>query len=96
MNRRRHHERAGEAMLGIAQGALDDAEAVLNGAPATISHAAEIEGAHAKIALARGADLAQQLQALLARLTDKESGRTAPKGRKPLGVDALPRAARRK
>ncbi len=46
---------AGLARVKIAQGDLDDAEAILNGAPAEISHSAEIEGAHAKIALARQA-----------------------------------------
>jgi len=46
---------AGLAGVKIAQGDLEDAEAILNGAPAEISHSAEIEGAHAKIALARQA-----------------------------------------
>jgi putative thioredoxin len=46
---------AGLASVKIEQGELDDAEAVLNGAPAEISTAAEIEAAHAKIALARQA-----------------------------------------
>ncbi len=39
----------------IASGDLDEAEAVLNGAPAEISNAPELEAAHAQIALARQA-----------------------------------------
>ncbi len=59
---------AGLAGVKIAEGALDDAEAVLNGAPAEISHAAEIEGAHAKIALARQAESAGPLDDLRAKV----------------------------
>jgi len=68
---------AGLAEVKIAQGALDDAEAVLNGAPAEISHAAEIDGAHAKIALARQAESAGPLDDLRAKVeadpTDAEA-----------------------
>ncbi len=39
----------------IAMGDLDQAEAILNGAPAAISHAPELEAAHAQLALARQA-----------------------------------------
>jgi len=39
----------------IAAGDLDQAEAVLNGAPAEISHAPELEAAHAQLELARQA-----------------------------------------
>jgi putative thioredoxin len=46
---------AGLARAKLAQGQIDDAEAVLNGAPAEISHASEIEAVHAQIALARQA-----------------------------------------
>ncbi|MBY6056572.1 tetratricopeptide repeat protein [Leisingera daeponensis] len=46
----------GLARAHIALGDLDQAEAVLNGAPAEISTAAEIEAAHAQIALARQAE----------------------------------------
>src|SRR5690606_11022157 len=46
---------AGLARTKLAKGEIDDAEAVLNGAPAGISHAAEIDAVHAQIALARQA-----------------------------------------
>ncbi len=47
----------GLARAHIALGELEQAEAVLNGAPAEIGTAAEIEAAHAQLALARqGAD----------------------------------------
>jgi len=59
---------AGLAEVKIAQGALDDAEAVLNGAPAEISHAPEIDAAHAKIALARQAEQAGPLDDLRAKV----------------------------
>ncbi len=59
---------AGLAEVKIAQGALDDAEAVLNGAPAEISGAAEIEAAHAKIALARQAESAGPIDELRAKV----------------------------
>ncbi|HAW49054.1 co-chaperone YbbN [uncultured Roseovarius sp.] len=46
---------AGLARAHMALGELDQAEAILNGAPAEISHAAEIDAAHAQLALARQA-----------------------------------------
>jgi len=46
---------AGMARVQIALGDLDQAESVLNGAPASIAGKAEIEAAHARIALARQA-----------------------------------------
>ena len=59
---------AGLAEVKIAQGALDEAEAVLNGAPAAISRAVEIEGAHARVALARQAENAGPIDDLRARV----------------------------
>ncbi len=59
---------AGLAQVKIAEGDLDDAEAVLNGAPASISGSSEIEGARAKIALARQAAEAGPLDELRARV----------------------------
>ena len=47
---------AGLARCHVALGELDQAEAVLNGAPAEISTSAEIEAAHAQIELARQAE----------------------------------------
>ncbi|MCG7629801.1 tetratricopeptide repeat protein [Epibacterium sp. MM17-32] len=47
---------SGLARCHVALGELDQAEAVLNGAPAEISTAAEIEAAHAQIELARQAE----------------------------------------
>lgn len=47
---------AGLAEVKLAQGAVDEAEAVLNGAPAEIAEAAEIEAAFAQIELARQAE----------------------------------------
>ncbi|SEK38269.1 thioredoxin [Roseovarius azorensis] len=46
---------AGMVRAELALGDLDQAEAILNGVPAEISHAAEIEAAHAQLALARQA-----------------------------------------
>lgn len=46
---------AGLARAHMALEELDQAEAILNGAPAEISHAAEIDAAHAQLALARQA-----------------------------------------
>ncbi|MDT8327198.1 MAG: co-chaperone YbbN [Roseovarius sp.] len=46
---------AGMARAEIALGELDQAEAILNGAPAEIASAPEIEAVHAQIALARQA-----------------------------------------
>jgi len=60
---------AGLARVKIAAGDIDDAEAILNGAPAEISHSAEIEGAHAKIALARQAAEAGPVEELRGRVT---------------------------
>ena len=60
---------AGLAEVKLAQGDLDQAEAVLNGAPAEISHAAgDRGGAHAKIALARQAENAGPLDDLRAKV----------------------------
>jgi putative thioredoxin len=59
---------AGLAKVKIAQGDLDDAEAVLNGAPAAISASAEVEGVRAKIALARQASEAGPLDELRAKV----------------------------
>jgi putative thioredoxin len=47
---------SGLARCHVALGELEQAEAVLNGAPAEISTAAEIEAAHAQIELARQAE----------------------------------------
>lgn len=47
---------SGLARCHVAMGELDQAEAVLNGAPAEISTAPEIEAAHAQIELARQAE----------------------------------------
>lgn len=49
---------AGLAQAHLALGQPDQAEAVLNGAPAAISGAAEIEAVHAKLDLARQAESA--------------------------------------
>ncbi len=46
---------AGMAQVQVAAGDLDQAEAILNGAPAEIASTPEIEAAHAQIALARQA-----------------------------------------
>ncbi|RME18896.1 MAG: thioredoxin [Alphaproteobacteria bacterium] len=59
---------AGLAEVRMAQGRLDDAEAVLNGAPAEISHSAEIEAAFARLSLARQAEKAGPLDELRARV----------------------------
>jgi len=47
---------AGMARAQIAAGDLDQAEAILNGAPAEISASPEVEGAHAQLQLARQAE----------------------------------------
>lgn len=60
---------AGLAKVKIAEGDLDDAEAILNGAPAAIAASAEIEGVRAKIALARQAAEAGPLDELRAKVT---------------------------
>ena len=49
---------AGLVEAHMALNDVDQAEAILNGAPAEISHAPELEAAHAKIALARQASSA--------------------------------------
>lgn len=59
---------AGLAKVKVAQGDLDDAEAILNGAPAAISAAVEIEAMRAKIALARQAAEAGPLDDLRAKV----------------------------
>ncbi len=46
---------AGLVRANLALGDLDEAEAVLNGAPAEISHSPELEAAHAQIELAKQA-----------------------------------------
>ncbi|MFC4668978.1 thioredoxin [Seohaeicola nanhaiensis] len=52
----------------VALGELDKAEAILNGAPARISKTAELEAAHAQIALARQASNAGPVSELRARV----------------------------
>jgi len=47
---------AGMARVKVAAGNLDQAEAILNGAPAEIASSSEIEAVHAQIALARQAE----------------------------------------
>ncbi|MFB9148168.1 tetratricopeptide repeat protein [Roseovarius ramblicola] len=47
---------AGMARVKVAAGDLDQAEAILNGAPAEIASSPEMEGVHAQIALARQAE----------------------------------------
>jgi putative thioredoxin len=67
----------GLARTKIALGALDEAEAVLNGAPAEISKAPEIDAAFAKIALARQAEGAGPVDELRSKVaadaTDHQS-----------------------
>jgi putative thioredoxin len=58
----------GIARAYIAMGELDQAEAILNGAPAEISRAPEIEAAHAQIALARQAEDAGPIVELTAQV----------------------------
>jgi putative thioredoxin len=52
----------------IAMGELDKAEAILNGAPAEISKAPELEAAHAQIELARQAENAGPVAELMAQV----------------------------
>lgn len=59
---------AGLARCNLAKGDADGAEAVLNGAPAEVSHAPEIEAVHAQIALARQAENAGPVDELRARV----------------------------
>jgi putative thioredoxin len=59
---------AGLAKCHIAKGEIDEAEAVLNGMPAELAHAAVIEGVHAQIALAREAENAGPVAELTAKV----------------------------
>ena len=52
----------------IAMGDLDQAEAILNGAPAEISHAPELEAAHAQLELAKQAANAGPVAELMAKV----------------------------
>jgi len=61
----------------IATGDLDQAEAVLNGAPAEISHAPELEAAHAQLELARQAADAGPVAELLAAVEADPSNNEA-------------------
>lgn len=56
----------GLARAYVAAGQVDEAEAVLNGAPAGIADAQELEAAHAQIALARQAENAGPVDTLSA------------------------------
>ena len=67
----------GLARAYLALDQADQAEAVLNGAPAEISGAAEIEAAHAQIALARQAADAGPLGELKAKLEADEGDHQA-------------------
>jgi putative thioredoxin len=58
----------GLARANIALGALDQAEAVLNGTPAEFANAPEIEAAHAQLELARQAENAGPVTELRARV----------------------------
>jgi len=62
------HAYAGMARAQIALGQLDQAEAILNNAPAAIAQAKEIEAARAQLALARQAENAGPVDELRARL----------------------------
>ncbi|MFS4581853.1 tetratricopeptide repeat protein [Phaeobacter sp. C3_T13_0] len=68
---------SGLARAHVAMGDLDQAEAVLNGAPAEISDAAEIEAAHAQIALARQAENAGPVTELRAAVDGNPEDRQA-------------------
>ncbi|ATG48203.1 co-chaperone YbbN [Celeribacter ethanolicus] len=59
---------AGLAKCHLAKGELDEAEAVLNGAPAEVSHDAALEAVHAQIALAREAENAGPVAELAAKV----------------------------
>ncbi|TNE65762.1 tetratricopeptide repeat protein [Celeribacter sp. SCSIO 80788] len=59
---------AGLAKCHLAKGELDQAEAVLNGAPAEVSHDAALEAVHAQIALAREAENAGPVAELAAKV----------------------------
>ncbi|MCG7625512.1 tetratricopeptide repeat protein [Epibacterium sp. Ofav1-8] len=68
---------SGLARCHVALGELDQAEAVLNGAPAEISTAAEIEAAHAQIELARQAENAGPVADLRAAVEANPDDRQA-------------------
>ncbi len=68
---------AGIARCFIALNDLDQAEAVLNGAPAEISTAAEIEAVHAQIQLARQAENAGPLAELSEAVASDEANHQA-------------------
>lgn len=59
---------AGLAKCHLAKGDVDQAEAVINGAPAEIATDAAIEGVHAQIALAREAENAGPVAELAAKV----------------------------
>ncbi|WP_417262290.1 tetratricopeptide repeat protein [Celeribacter sp.] len=59
---------AGLAKCHLAKGDVDEAEAVINGAPAEIATDAAIEGVHAQIALAREAENAGPVGELAAKV----------------------------
>ncbi|MBW6416133.1 co-chaperone YbbN [Celeribacter sp. PS-C1] len=59
---------AGLAKCHLAKGEVDQAEAVINGAPAEIATDAAIEGVHAQIALAREAENAGPVGELAAKV----------------------------
>ncbi|PTQ70192.1 thioredoxin [Celeribacter persicus] len=61
---------AGLAKCHLAKGEIDEAEAVLNGAPAEVSHDAALEAVHAQIALAREAENAGPVAELAAKVED--------------------------
>ena len=68
---------SGLARAYVALGDLDQAEAVLNGAPVEISNAPEIDSAHAQLALARQAQDAGPLGELLAAVEADENNHEA-------------------
>jgi len=68
---------SGLARAYVALEDLDQAEAVLNGAPAEISNAPEIDAAHAQLALARQAQDAGPLGELLAAVEADENNHQA-------------------
>lgn len=59
---------AGIANCHLAKGDVDEAEAFLNGIPAEVSHAPEVEAIHAKIELARQAENAGPVNDLRAKV----------------------------
>jgi thioredoxin len=59
---------AGLAKCHLAKGEVDEAEAVLNGAPAEVSHDAALEAVHAQIALVREAENAGPVAELAAKV----------------------------